>query len=94
KKIGKLAYKLALPPSMSRIHPVFHVSLLEDWNKPPPERGFKPGPIQDPKIKGDQYKVEGILTHKGQPGKLRYLIKWLGWPVEESTWEPESNLDN
>ena len=29
KKIGKLAYKLELPPSIDRVHPVFNVSLLE-----------------------------------------------------------------
>src|SRR5262249_3794674 len=30
-KIGTRAYKLELPPSMGRIHPVFHVSLLEQY---------------------------------------------------------------
>jgi hypothetical protein len=94
KKIGKLAYKLSLPHSMAKIHPVFHVSLLEDWNEPPPEQGFRPGPIQHPEIAGDRYEVEGILEHRGPPEKRQYRIKWLGWPVEDSTWEPESNLDN
>jgi hypothetical protein len=27
--VGTQAYKLALPPLYSRLHPVFHVSLLE-----------------------------------------------------------------
>ena len=25
-------------------------------------------------------------------GKLKYLVKWKGYPQEESTWEPESHL--
>ena len=25
-RIGKLAYKLELPPNLARVHPVFHVS--------------------------------------------------------------------
>lgn len=29
KKIGKLAYRLDLPPSMAHIHPVFNIALLE-----------------------------------------------------------------
>jgi len=28
KRIGPMAYKLALPPSLAKIHDVFHVSLL------------------------------------------------------------------
>ena len=34
KKIGKLAYRLDLPPSMARIHPVFNIALLEPWHEP------------------------------------------------------------
>lgn len=25
-------------------------------------------------------------------GSLEYLVKWKGYPVTQSTWEPESNL--
>lgn len=28
KTIGDMAYKLALPPELSAVHPVFHVSML------------------------------------------------------------------
>ena len=30
-KVGDRAYELALPPSMDRIHPVFHVSILRKY---------------------------------------------------------------
>ena len=30
-RIGPIAYKLALPPSLSRIHNVFHVSVLRKY---------------------------------------------------------------
>jgi hypothetical protein len=38
------------------------------------------------------YEVEGILDKKIIKGKTKYLIKWIGWPEEDSTWEPLENL--
>ena len=70
KRIGKLAYRLDLPPSIARLHPVFNVSLLEAWNAPPPEAGFKPGAIQIPDeiTLGERYEVEAILNCKQKDG--------------------------
>jgi hypothetical protein len=97
KRIGKIAYRLDLPPSMSRLHPVFNVSLLEPWYPPELESNFRPGTIQIPDdiAVGDRYEVEGILEHKDTQARGReYLVKWLGWPVEDSTWEPANHLDH
>jgi transposase InsO family protein len=97
KRIGKTAYRLVLPPSMVRLHPVFNISLLEPWFEPPKETHFQPGDIQVPDdiATGDRYEVEGILRSRESNARGReYLIKWLGWPVEKSTWEPEGNLDH
>ncbi len=42
----------------------------------------------------NEYYVERILDKKVIDGEVRYLIKWDGWSIEESTWEPVDNLDN
>jgi hypothetical protein len=94
RRVGLLAYELDLPASMSRIHPVFHVSLLERWRDPPASRGFRPGPVQHPEIAGDHYEVEAILRHKGGGKSRKFLVKWAGWNHADNTWEPEEHLNN
>ena len=34
-RIGMVAYQLALPPNMSQVHPVFHVSILSKYTSDP-----------------------------------------------------------
>ena len=38
------------------------------------------------------YEVEKIINFKYYKNKKYYLIKWLSYPISESTWEPKSNL--
>ena len=40
------------------------------------------------------YEVEKIINCKIHKNKKYYLIKWLFFPIKESTWEPKSNLKN
>ncbi|XP_070039720.1 uncharacterized protein [Nicotiana tomentosiformis] len=35
KKVGEVAYKIALPPSLSSVHPVFHGSILQKYHGEP-----------------------------------------------------------
>ena len=42
----------------------------------------------------DLYEVEKIITSKYYKSKKYYLIKWLCYPINQSTWEPKSNLKN
>jgi hypothetical protein len=94
-RIGLQAYKLDLPASM-KIHPVFHISLLEPYKS-----NLIPGRIQPPPppvlVKDSpelEYEVEEILDSKLLHRRLFYLIKWKGYPVSENSWEPASNVSN
>ena len=40
------------------------------------------------------YEVEKIINCKFYKNKKYYLIKWLCYPISESTWEPKSNIKN
>jgi hypothetical protein len=88
-KTSEVNYRLKLPKTME-IHPVFHVSLLE-----PAPSGAPPAPVTevqqlDP---AKEYEVETILDCQRIRGKVKYLIKWEGYPHSENTWEPRGNLN-
>ena len=87
--IGPVNYKLKLPKTMN-IHNVFHVSLLE---KAPP--GAPPAPKTEiqPVNPEAEYEVEDILDCRYFGSQIKYLIKWLGYPRSEDTWEPLGNLN-
>lgn len=43
-------------------------------------------------IPENYYEVEEILAQRVRRGKLEYRVKWKGWALEESTWEPEAGV--
>jgi hypothetical protein len=42
---------------------------------------------------GEYYNIEKILDRRKTGGKFEYKIKWEGYPMSESTWEPMKNLE-
>ena len=71
--IRNTSFRLRLPSSM-KIHPVFHISLLESVSSEPPLR--KVTPSLDPVVLDDQeeFEVETIIASKRLRKKLYYLI--------------------
>ena len=91
KKVGIVAYKLALPPG-SQIHNVFHVSLLQK------HAGTNaPASTQLPPVAEDSTilpQPEAVLNcrviRKGKYSpRSEILINWKGAPMEDATWENE-----
>ena len=83
RKVGNIAYRLRLPPSMSRIHPVFNIVKLT----PVPEDpivGRRPLPQPLPEIIDgeEEWIVEEILDSRMMNRKLHYLVKWKDFTAE------------
>ena len=95
KRVGKVAYELALPPHMEHIHKVFHVSMLKRYN-PDASHVIESEPIE---IQPDLSYVEQPIeiqdrTERKLRNKTVRLVKvlWRNPKVEESTWELESEM--
>jgi transposase InsO family protein len=80
---GPNTIELELPKD-TRIHPVFHISLLEPADPETPlQETFQCEPED-----GDTYEVEAIVGE--QDGQ--FLVKWKGYPDTENTWHFERDL--
>jgi len=93
-KINEVAYKVALPKTV-KVHPVFHVSLLEPAKLDTDE--FRAKPDAPPPVLIDEeyeWEVEEILDSRIYRRKLQYYVKWKGWDITESSWLPAENLDH
>ncbi|KAL5561714.1 hypothetical protein UlMin_031461 [Ulmus minor] len=87
-RIGKVAYRLALPPELSSVHNIFHVSMLRKY-------------ISDPShvLEYEPIEVHEDLSYEEQPvqildrkdkilrSKVISLVKvlWRNYKVEEAT---------
>ncbi|GAU49453.1 hypothetical protein TSUD_407400 [Trifolium subterraneum] len=95
KRVGPVAYQLALPPSISRMHDVFHVSQLRKFIPDPfvpvelenidlqPDLTYQPDPLRivDRDVKALRNKKIPIVK-----------VEWSQSPDGEFTWELESEM--
>jgi hypothetical protein len=96
--VGKLAYRLDIPPTW-RIHPVISVVHLKPAPSDPFEREIPPTPdlIQDDTgEEHEEWEVEEVLDSRliGRVKKRKqYWIKWKGFGPEYNQWVYEDEMN-
>lgn len=91
KRVGKVAYKLALPDH-SLIHPVFHVSQLKLAVEPSTKVQELPL-ILSSSFEWNAEPEELISIRRSSKEKrTEVLVKWSGLPEFENSWEPWDRL--
>ena len=95
KRVGEVAYELALPPALSGVHPVFHVSMLKRYH------GDGNYIIRWDSVLLDEnlsYEEDPVAILDREVRKLRsreiasIKVEWKNRPIEESTWEKEADM--
>ena len=94
-RVGTIAYQLALPPSMSGVHGVFHVSMLWRYTLDP-AHVVDWGEIE---VDTDETFEEGpvcIMDSRDQVFRRNTMrlvrVLWRHRGVEESTWEHKDTM--
>ncbi|KAL0560443.1 hypothetical protein IC582_000848 [Cucumis melo] len=94
-RIGPVAYRLALPPSLSTVHDVFHVSMLRKY-VPDPSHVVDYEPLEiDENLSYTEQPVEVLAREvKTLRNKEIPLVKvlWRNHRIEEATWEHEDDM--
>ncbi|XP_050222488.1 uncharacterized protein LOC126672576 [Mercurialis annua] len=92
KRMGRISYKLELPPDMSQVHPVFHISMFRKYVSDP-SRMIQPQAVE---VNEElSYKEKPVEIIDMQVRKLRTKeilivnVLWRNHSVEECTWETE-----
>ncbi|KAL5564136.1 hypothetical protein UlMin_027300 [Ulmus minor] len=94
-RVGKTAYRLALPPNLASVHNVFHVSMLKKYVSDK-SHVLEQEPIEIHEDLSFEEKPVQILDYKIKTlrNKDISLVKVL-WPnqkTEEATWEREDEM--
>ena len=91
-KVGLVAYRLALPPELEKIHNVFHVSMLRRYRSDPLHVVSSETIELRPDLTYEEEPVEILAREVKELRKKRIpLVKvlWRNHKTKEATWESE-----
>ena len=94
-KVGLVAYRLALPPDLEKIHNVFHVSMLRRYRSDPSHVVSSETIELRPDLTYEEEPVEILAREvKELRNKKIPLVKvlWKNHKTEEDTWESEETM--
>ena len=95
KKVGPVAYRLALPPDLEKIHNVFHVSMLRRYRSDSSHIVSTETIELRPDLTYEEEPVEILVREvKELRNKKISLVKvlWRNYKTEEVTWESEETM--
>ena len=84
-RVGKVAYRLLLPPE-SRIHPVFHISILKLCPNPAEVISAHPPPTAEP-YSIPLYILDQRTIKTNKQRVKQVLVQWSNTTPDEATWE-------
>ena len=94
-KVGPVAYRLALPPDLEKIHNVFHVPMLRRYRSDPSLVVSSKTIEVRPDLTYEEELVEILAREvKELQNKKILLVKvlWRNHKTEETTWESEEMM--
>ena len=94
-KVGPMAYRLALPPDLEKIHNVFHVSMLQRYRLD-----------MSHVVSSETIELRANLTYEEEPVEILarevkelpnkkiplVTVLWRNHKTEEATWESEETM--
>jgi len=93
--INDVTFCLDLPLGWcSRLHPVFHASLLSPYVKTSAHGPNFSHPLPDLVDSNEHFEVKSILDSCFICSTLHYLMHWLGYPSSNDQWLPSSKLSH
>jgi hypothetical protein len=86
----QVAYRLKLPPE-SKVHPVFHVSLLKKVTGVVPVP-YSPLPEDPSVVQFPEMVLDRRVHNQAHRTSYQLLIKWQGCSTDLATWEDEDDI--